>query len=57
MRLMNKALAVLGLLCVIVPLTGTTGCGKKEEPVPHADPNNNADEGKGGMPGPGSAKK
>ena len=56
-RLMNRVFAGLGLLCVLAPLTGMTGCAKKEEPVPNANPNNNADEGKGTMPGSGPAKK
>jgi hypothetical protein len=49
-RLANRALAALGLVCIGLFVTGLTGCEKKEVPVPHADPNNNSDEGKGNMP-------
>ena len=56
-RFTSKVFAGLGLLCVLVPLTGLTGCSKKAEPVPNANPNNNSDEGKGTMPGSGPEKK
>ena len=56
-RLISKVLASLGIGCLLVPLTGLSGCSQKEVPVPNANPNSNADEGKNTMPGTGPDKK
>ena len=56
-RFISRMFAALSLVCVLVSVTGLTGCSKKAEPVPNANPNNNTDEGKGTMPGAGPDKK
>ncbi|MCW3096257.1 MAG: hypothetical protein JWL77_1875 [Chthonomonadaceae bacterium] len=56
-RFTSRVFAGLSLVCILISVTGITGCSKKEEPVPNADPTNNKDEGKGAMPGSGSDKK